>query len=31
MYGIDSAGSEFRPTAVFCEHGIEHSGSIRGK
>jgi hypothetical protein len=28
--GLDASGSEERQMVGFCEHGNEHSGSIKG-
>jgi hypothetical protein len=28
--GLDSCGSEYGPVAGSCEHGNEHSASIKG-
>jgi hypothetical protein len=30
MYGLDSLGSGYGPAVGFCEHGTEHSGSMKG-
>jgi hypothetical protein len=31
IHRLDSAGSEEGPVAGLCEHGNEHSGSIRNR